>query len=463
MELAHSNRIMEVSGEANGTVALSSLLRSMDVSITEFFFGVEVTKDRLSFSLSLTIRRDDRGPICCIRCTRTEVYDVVDTLRGRKIAIGTFGSVGPTLLGRRDRARLLGGLYRLPRRVHLTTVSERPTEVAHCTVRLTATFRSFCGTYHIGNRSASLASTELGLYTTATAILQNVLGVLGVSTPRGVWKGCNFVGCGRGLRARSAFYSKGGSLRRVIIGTVRLKFSSVNFSDRSSVGRSPVHRACLRSGTKCFRRVSELGRGCGGDLGVFYKVRCSVFSSFSASRFSCTVNSIRCLLAGGRCINFSHSSGRIREIVGRCFNKGKVTCTGTCCRRLTRLPDRKGFSVVNRLSLVTGRDRGQGFFSRGSGRCVGCTISTVRTLRNGVPFFRIGANTVTENCEAAPCPDITVLGRLGEHNFNTVVSDSYRGTSVLSYNFSSTGGLLVRYNFGRACVLARRKFGNVTV
>lgn len=198
IHLMESNRAVGLSGHSKGTVALAALLSRVPVSTTEFFFGLHRPGSRFSFSLSLTTRRADRGPICCIRCTRTEVYSVLGGTRDDNVALHAPASRRLSLLGSPRRARLVHRLSSLASRIVATTGACSPTEVARFIVRLTALFRGFCGTREIVTSSRKLVRTHLCLYITMGSAVGGVLAVLGVSTPRDVWRWWGRVGNRRG-------------------------------------------------------------------------------------------------------------------------------------------------------------------------------------------------------------------------------------------------------------------------
>lgn len=246
MGLVGSNRPMEVSGHAKGTMALISLLSRMPVSTTEFFFGVHRPNSAVSFSLKLTMGRSSRGPICCYRCTGTEVYDVLHGVGRRNVRPHSYARRRLVLLGTPRRHRLVHRLSTLASRVVATTGSCSPTEVAHCTMALTALFRGFCGTYEINISSRGLHTTELCLYYEIGSIVNVVLARFGVAIPRDVWSGARGRGGTKGLDIR------GLSLSNFLC----------MFSVPSRVGvhslRTPVWRSTIFVYQMVFQRPSHL-------------------------------------------------------------------------------------------------------------------------------------------------------------------------------------------------------------
>ncbi len=285
MELMHSNRMVGTSGHSNGTVALIALLSRMPVSTTHFFFGLHRPGDRFSFSLSLTIGRSGSGPICCIRCTCTEVYDVVHGLRTRNVGGRSTSLGGLVLLATPRRQRLVLCVTTLASRVVTSTHTCSPTGVARCIRRLTAGFRGFCTTYEMGNVSRSLVRTHLSLYRTATIMVGGILALVGVSTPRGVWRKVGVGGGDLGLAVLVSLcrLAVTGNIFADSVGSAMACFSV--FFQHIPSGNNCTVVTNLRRLVRCVRslRFSSRSVRCLGSLGLFNSRFLSCLGGFGFS------------------------------------------------------------------------------------------------------------------------------------------------------------------------------------
>ncbi len=183
VNLLQNGEPVRMSKRTGKAIALADLLDEISVDAARFYFNNRASTSPLDFDLDLAVRQDSENPVYYVQYAHARICNLISMLASEGQAVKPAGEVDLTLLTDDTETALIKQLSAYPEEIKLAARDLDPSRVNKYLVELSAKFHRFYNACRIKGARADIADARLKLADAVRSVLENALGVLGVSAP----------------------------------------------------------------------------------------------------------------------------------------------------------------------------------------------------------------------------------------------------------------------------------------
>ncbi|HPE15555.1 MAG TPA: arginine--tRNA ligase [Oscillospiraceae bacterium] len=185
MQLVHLVRdgeSVKVSKRSGKVITLSDLLDEISVDAARYWFNSR-PNTHLEFDLDLAVREDSENPVYYIQYAHARICSLVANLAAEGETVRPAAEVDAALLTDETERALLKSLSQLPDEIRLAARDCDPSRINRYLLQLAGDFHRFYNACRIKGEEPALLAARLKLADTVRSVLENCLGLIGVSAP----------------------------------------------------------------------------------------------------------------------------------------------------------------------------------------------------------------------------------------------------------------------------------------
>lgn len=184
VRLTEGGEVVRMSKRRGTIVTLRELIEDVGRDATRFFLLSRSVDSHLDFDLDLARTESEENPVYYVQYAHARICSILREATARGVPTDDLLEADLSLLEHPDEMRLMRWLADYPAEVSDAAARRAPHRLAHLSRELAATFHQFYGTCRVIDEDApELSRARLALVSAARIVLQNVLGLLGVSAP----------------------------------------------------------------------------------------------------------------------------------------------------------------------------------------------------------------------------------------------------------------------------------------
>ena len=184
VNLLQDGQPVRMSKRSGKAIALRDLLDEVSVDAARFFFSSRASTSALDFDLDLAVRQDSDNPVYYVQYAHARICSLVASLAEEEgCLVPDAASVDGGLYATAEEKALIKTLSQLPEIIRLCARDYDPVHVNRYLITLAGDFHRFYNACRITGEEAQLLSARLKLADTVRAVIENCLGLLGVTAP----------------------------------------------------------------------------------------------------------------------------------------------------------------------------------------------------------------------------------------------------------------------------------------
>ena len=182
VKLVRNGETVRMSKRTGKAVSLSDLLDEIPVDACRWFFNTK-PDTQMEFDLELAVREDSENPVYYVQYAHARICSLLKTLAAEGLAVPDAGCVDVALLREEQERALIKTLSRFPEELCMAARDYDPSYINRYLLELAGSFHSFYNACRIKGEEERLASARLLLAEETRQVIENGLGILGVSAP----------------------------------------------------------------------------------------------------------------------------------------------------------------------------------------------------------------------------------------------------------------------------------------
>ena len=184
VNLLQDGQPVRMSKRSGKAIALHDLLDEVSVDAARFFFNGSKPTSPVDFDLDLAVREDSENPVYYVQYAHARICSLIRRLGQEEgMTVPAAGEVDASLLGSPEETALLKTIARFPEEVRLSARDWDPSQINRYLVVLAGDFHRFYNAHRIKGEDPRVALARLKLADTVRAVLENGLGLIGVTAP----------------------------------------------------------------------------------------------------------------------------------------------------------------------------------------------------------------------------------------------------------------------------------------
>ncbi|MCI2105610.1 MAG: arginine--tRNA ligase [Intestinimonas sp.] len=183
VELVRGDEVVKVSKRSGKAISLADLLDEISVDAARFFFNAKPST-HLIFDLDLAVRQDSENPVYYVQYAHARICSLRSRLAEEGAHVPAAAEVDASVLQTPEEKALIKMLAQLPEEVRLAARDYDPSRINRYLVALAGDFHRFYNSCRIKGEIPALLAARLKLADTVRSVLENGLGLLGISAPK---------------------------------------------------------------------------------------------------------------------------------------------------------------------------------------------------------------------------------------------------------------------------------------
>ena len=173
---------VRMSKRFGNAISLSNLLDEIPVDAARWFFNAK-PESPMDFDLDLAVREDSENPVYYVQYAHARICTMLANLAADGLTVPAPGEADVSLLTDDTERALMKQISALPEEIRIAARDYNPARIgAYCT-DLAGCFHRFYTACRIKGETEDLARARLLLADCTRTVLENALGILGVSAP----------------------------------------------------------------------------------------------------------------------------------------------------------------------------------------------------------------------------------------------------------------------------------------
>lgn len=183
VRLMRDGEVYKVSKRTGKAVTLNELLEDIGSDAARFFFNLRQPSSHFDFDLDLAVSQTSDNPVYYVQYAYARCCSILKMLEAEQVTVPEYESVDCTLMNTPQEMLLLERLAAFPQEITDAAALYEPSKITRYAIDLASAFHSFYNTNRVKGENEALMKARLLLIDSVKTVLQNTLGVLGVSTP----------------------------------------------------------------------------------------------------------------------------------------------------------------------------------------------------------------------------------------------------------------------------------------
>ncbi|RKI67379.1 arginine--tRNA ligase [bacterium 1xD42-67] len=184
VNLLQDGKPVKMSKRTGKAIALHDLLDEISVDAARYYFNNRTPSSPLDFDLDLAVRQDSENPVYYVQYAHARICSLLARLAEEDgAAVPAAGEVDAALLVTAEEKALVKSLAQYPEEIHLAARDYDPSRIDRYLTALAGDFHRFYNACRLKGEEPGTLAARLKLADTVRAVLENGLGLLGVTAP----------------------------------------------------------------------------------------------------------------------------------------------------------------------------------------------------------------------------------------------------------------------------------------
>ncbi len=182
VRLTRDGETIKVSKRTGKALTLADLLDEISVDACRFFFNAK-PDTHLEFDLGLAVREDSENPVYYVQYAHARICSLINMLLGDGHAVRPAAEVDFSLLSEPSEIDLIKQISLFPEEIKLAARDYDPSRINRYAIELAACFHKFYNACRIRGAEENILAARLKLADTVRIVIENALGIIGVTAP----------------------------------------------------------------------------------------------------------------------------------------------------------------------------------------------------------------------------------------------------------------------------------------
>ncbi len=180
VRLTRNGETIKVSKRTGKALTLADLMDEIGPDPCRYFFNAN-PDNHLEFDLDLAIRQDSENPVYYVQYAHARICSLLNTLAADGLTVPAMADAA--LLSTEQERELIKALASFPGEIRMAADDLDPSRVNRYATELASRFHKFYNACRIRGEEKAVAEARLALAAATKQVLQNALGLLGVTAP----------------------------------------------------------------------------------------------------------------------------------------------------------------------------------------------------------------------------------------------------------------------------------------
>ena len=180
VRLTRNGETIKVSKRTGKALTLADLMDEIGPDPCRYFFNAN-PDNHLEFDLDLAIRQDSENPVYYVQYAHARICSLLNTLAADGLTVPATADAA--LLTTEQERELIKALASFPGEIRMAADDLDPSRVNRYATELASRFHKFYNACRIRGEEKAVAEARLALAAATKQVLQNALGLLGVTAP----------------------------------------------------------------------------------------------------------------------------------------------------------------------------------------------------------------------------------------------------------------------------------------
>ncbi len=180
VRLTRNGETIKVSKRTGKALTLADLMDEIGPDPCRYFFNAN-PDNHLEFDLDLAIRQDSENPVYYVQYAHARICSLLNTLAADGLTVPE--TVDAALLTAEQERELIKALASFPGEIRMAAEDLDPSRINRYATELASRFHKFYNACRIRGEEPAVAQARLALAAATKQVLENALGVLGVTAP----------------------------------------------------------------------------------------------------------------------------------------------------------------------------------------------------------------------------------------------------------------------------------------
>ncbi len=182
VKLLRDGEVVRMSKRTGKAISLSDLLDEIPVDAARWFFNSK-PESQMDFDLGLAVREDSENPVYYVQYAHARICTMLTNLAADGLPVPAPEQADISLLGSSTERELIKQISALPEEIRIAARDYNPARIGSFCTELAGCFHRFYTACRIKGEAEELAKARLLLADCTRRVLENALGILGVSAP----------------------------------------------------------------------------------------------------------------------------------------------------------------------------------------------------------------------------------------------------------------------------------------
>jgi arginyl-tRNA synthetase len=180
VRLTRNGETVKVSKRTGKALTLADLLDEIGADPCRYFFNAK-PDSHLEFDLELAVRQDSENPVYYVQYAHARICSLLKTLAEDGLTLPETVDAG--LLTQPQERDLIKAIASFPGEIRMAAEDLDPSRINRYATELASRFHKFYNACRIRGEEANVAQARLALAAATKTVLENALGILGVTAP----------------------------------------------------------------------------------------------------------------------------------------------------------------------------------------------------------------------------------------------------------------------------------------
>ena len=183
VNLLRGGQPVAMSTRSGEFVTLREVIDEVGSDAARFMFLTRRSDAQLDFDLEVAKKQSDENPVYYVQYAHARICSIIDKAGEKGVALSGFADINPGLLIEDEEREIIKKLAQFPEMVAGSALAAEPHRVAVFLMDLVGQFHSYYAKHRVVTDDLQLTAARLSLMSGVRTVLQNGLGLLGVSAP----------------------------------------------------------------------------------------------------------------------------------------------------------------------------------------------------------------------------------------------------------------------------------------
>lgn len=180
VRLLRNGEVARMSKRQGKAIALTDLIDEVGVDATRFFFNLRSPDSHFDFDLDLAIEQSNDNPVFYVQYAHARICSII---RQMSEELDQTIPLDYSRLVEKEELNLMEILSNFPDEILTAEDKLDPSRITRYAIDLAAAFHSFYNACHVRVSDKALMKARVALIEATQQVIQNALGILGVSAP----------------------------------------------------------------------------------------------------------------------------------------------------------------------------------------------------------------------------------------------------------------------------------------